>query len=147
MAKSPKALDIDADAVRKLAALLEETGLTEIEYDNDDWSIRVSRGGGTAVIAQAPGAVPATSEGSTDVPDMAGAVVSPMVGVAYLSPDPESANFVNEGDTVKEGQTLALIEAMKVFNQITAPRAGTIKKILVSSGTPVEFGEPLMILE
>ena len=78
---------------------------------------------------------------------MTGAVTSPMVGVVYLSADPDSENYVSEGDQVKEGQTLALVEAMKVFNQITAPRSGKITKILVTSGTPVEFGEPLMILE
>ena len=151
MAKSPKATDIDADAVRKLAELLEETGLTEIEYSHDGWALRVSKGA-TAVAAQVPAAplpVAATPDagagGDQGVPQ--GAVTSPMVGVAYTSPDPDSPPFVTEGETVKEGQTLLLVEAMKVFNQITAPRAGTVKKILVSSGTPVEFGEPLLILE
>ena len=149
MAKSPKATDIDADAVRKLAELLEETGLTEIEYSHDGWALRVSKGA-TAVAAQVPAApLPAAiadaGTGEQGVPQ--GAVTSPMVGVAYTSPDPDSPAFVTEGETVKEGQTLLLVEAMKVFNQITAPRAGTVKKILVESGTPVEFGEPLLILE
>jgi acetyl-CoA carboxylase biotin carboxyl carrier protein len=149
MAKSPKATDIDADAVRKLAELLEETGLTEIEYTHDDWSLRVSKGA-TAVAAAAPVPVAAPAPaadagGDQGVP--AGAVTSPMVGVVYTSPDPDSPPFVKEGDSVKEGDTLMLVEAMKVFNQITAPRAGTVKKILVEGGTPVEFGEPLLILE
>ncbi len=150
MAKSPKASDIDADAVRKLADLLNETGLTEIEYTYEDWSLRVSKGA-TAVAATVPAAAapaPAADSGAAaDQGVPAGAVTSPMVGVAYTSPDPDSPAFVTEGETVKEGQTLLLVEAMKVFNQITAPRAGTVKKILVSSGTPVEFGEPLLILE
>ena len=148
MAKSPKASDIDADAVRKLADLLNETGLTEIEYTYEDWSLRVSKGA-TAVAATVPAAAaPAAADsGAADQGVPAGAVTSPMVGVAYTSPDPDSPPFVTEGETVKEGQTLLLVEAMKVFNQITAPRAGTVKKILVSSGTPVEFGEPLLILE
>lgn len=150
MAKSPKATDIDADAVRKLAELLEETGLTEIEYTHDDWSLRVSKGA-TAVAATAPvpvAAAPATAaDGGGEQAIPQGAVTSPMVGVVYTSPDPDSPAFVSEGETVKEGQTLLLVEAMKVFNQITAPRAGTVKKILVESGTPVEFGEPLLILE
>ncbi|PIW28381.1 MAG: acetyl-CoA carboxylase biotin carboxyl carrier protein subunit [Rhodospirillales bacterium CG15_BIG_FIL_POST_REV_8_21_14_020_66_15] len=146
MAKSPKATDIDADAVRKLADLLNETGLTEIEYTHDDWSLRVSKGA-VAVAAASPAAVPAPAAAAADHGPPAGAVTSPMVGVVYTSPDPDSPAFVKEGDVVKEGQTLLLIEAMKVFNQIAAPRAGTVKKILVTSGTPVEFGEPLLILE
>lgn len=151
MAKSPKASDINTDAVRKLADLLNETGLTEIEYETDDWSIRVAKGGGTAVV-QSPIAVHAAPAAGTPSPapeaiDLAGAVTSPMVGVVYLSPDPDSPNFVSEGDDVKEGQTLALVEAMKVFNQINAPRAGKVKKVLVTSGTPVEFGEPMFVLE
>ena len=152
MAKTPKAADIDADAIRKLAKLLDETGLNEIEYGNDGWTLRVSKGGGSVVAAAAPvasapppAAAPASSGG--EARDLSGAVTSPMVGVAYLAPDPDSPDFVKVGDQVKEGQTLALIEAMKVFNQINAPKAGTVKEILVESGTPVEFGEPLMIIE
>ncbi len=150
MARSPKASDIDAEAIRKLAGLLDETGLTEIEYGNDGWSLRVSKGAvAAATVSAAPASPPPapTAEPEPDARDLAGAVTSPMVGVAYLAPDPDSPDFVSVGDQVKEGQTLALIEAMKVFNQINAPRAGTVKKILVDSGTPVEFGEPLMIIE
>lgn len=146
MARSPKATDIDADAVRKLASLLEETGLTEIEYTHDDWSLRVSKGA-TAVAATPVAVAPAADAPAAEQGVPAGAVTSPMVGVVYTSPDPDSPNFVKEGDVVKEGDTLLLVEAMKVFNQITAPRAGTVKKVLVTSGTPVEFGEPLLILE
>lgn len=150
MAKAPKATDIDADAVRKLADLLNETGLTEIEYSHEGWSLRVSKGGGT-VVAAAPvahaAATPAAAPEAVGGGVPEGAVTSPMVGIVYRSPDPESPEFVKEGDTVKAGQIMLLIEAMKVFNQITAPRAGRVKKILVTSGTPVEFGEPLLILE
>ncbi len=146
MARSPKATDIDADAVRKLADLLHETGLTEIEYTHDDWSLRVSKGA-TAMAATPMAIAPAAETPAAEQGMPAGAITSPMVGVVYTSPDPESADFIKEGDTVKEGDTLLLVEAMKVFNQITAPRAGTVKRILVTSGTPVEFGEPLLILE
>ena len=146
MARSPKATDIDADAVRKLADLLHETGLTEIEYTHDDWSLRVSKGA-TAVAATPVAIAAAVDAPAAEQGVPAGAITSPMVGVVYTSPDPESADFVKEGDAVKEGDTLLLVEAMKVFNQITAPRAGTVKRILVTSGTPVEFGEPLLILE
>jgi acetyl-CoA carboxylase biotin carboxyl carrier protein len=140
MAKSPKATDIDADAVRKLAELLEETGLTEIEYSHDGWALRVSKGA-TAVAAQVPAsplpAAAASDAGSGDQGVPQGAITSPMVGVAYTSPDPDSPAFVKEGDAVKEGDTLLLVEAMKVFNQITAPRAGTVKKILVEAARPL----------
>jgi len=154
MAKDAKSgMVIDEDLIRKLAGLLEETGLGEIEIEEGDSKIRVARGG-TSVSYAAPapmaGPAPSAAAAAPAVEDMSshpGAVTSPMVGVCYLSPDPKSDAFCNEGDTVKEGDTLLLIEAMKVFNPISAPRSGTVKRILVSDGTPVEFGEPLVIIE
>ncbi len=153
MAKEPKSgLRVDEDLIRKLAGLLDETGLGEIEIEEGDSKIKVSRGG-TNVVAHAPApmaapaAAAAAAPASEDLASHPGAVASPMVGVCYLSPDPKSEPFCSEGDTVKEGDTLLLIEAMKVFNPIAAPKSGTVKRILVSDGTPVEFGEPLVIIE
>lgn len=149
-----KSTTIDEDLVRKLATLLGETGLTEIEYGTGDWHIRVTKQAQTTVYASAPAGAPQGAALAGPLPaqpinDAAhpGAVLSPMVGVAYLTPDPEQPAFVKVGDRVSEGQTLLLIEAMKVFNPIHAPRAGTVARILIASGSPVEFGEPLMIVE
>jgi len=147
---------IDTDAVRALADLLDETGLTEIEYESGDLRVRVSRGmAATAVAAPtpagaaAPQAQPAggTGPGGTVAEDHPGAVTSPMVGVVYLAPEPGAANFVKVGDTVEEGATLLLIEAMKTFNPVRAPRAGRVAALLVSDSTPVEYGEPLVVIE
>lgn len=154
MAKSPKT-DINEELVRKLASLMDETGLTEIEYGVDGVNIRVSKGANYAVsappAAPAPAvaapAAPAAAEAPADTSSHPGAVKSPMVGVVYTSSDPDSPPFVKVGDSVSEGQTLLLIEAMKVFNPIGAPKAGKIAQILVESGSPVEFGEPLVIIE
>ncbi len=153
MAKSPTA-GVDDAVVRKLAELLEETGLNEIEYGKDGWHVRVSRGGPVAAVAPvaapAAPAMPATSESSSSAGDGGahpGAVPSPMVGVVYLSADPDSPPYVKVGDQVSEGDTLCLIEAMKVFNPIRAPRAGKVGRVLVSSGSPVEYGEPLIVIE
>jgi acetyl-CoA carboxylase biotin carboxyl carrier protein len=147
-------IPIDPDTIRALAAVLTETGLTEIEIADKDNRIRVVRGGGATttvavpVVASAapvPAAlVPATSVDPASHP---GAVVSPMVGVAYLSPEPGSPAFVNVGQQVTAGQTLLLIEAMKTFNQIKAPKAGTVTAILVQNGAPVEYGEVLIVLD
>ncbi len=144
-------LPLDPDAIRALAAILHETGLTEIEIAEKDSRIRVVR---TAVAAEAPVAVHRTSAPAVETAPLVveeaahpGAVLSPMVGVAYLSPEPGAPAFVTPGQVVTAGQTLLLIEAMKTFNQIRAPKAGTIARILVSSGVPVEYGEALMILE
>jgi acetyl-CoA carboxylase biotin carboxyl carrier protein len=144
MAKS----EIDSDMVRQLAELLDETGLTEIEYGKADWKIRVAKGG-TVVQATAPAAAAAPVAEAAAAPDPThpGTVTSPMVGVAYLTPDPDSPDFVSVGDTVSIGQTLMLIEAMKVFNPINSTKAGKVTRIFVDSGSPVEFGEPLMIIE
>jgi acetyl-CoA carboxylase biotin carboxyl carrier protein len=137
--------------LRKLAQLLHETGLTEIEYENNGQRIRVNRGGGPTVIAAAPAAVATPSAGGTAPPPPpggppAGAVTSPMVGTAYLSPEPGAEPFVKTGDKVKKGQTLLIIEAMKVMNPIPAPEAGTVEAILINDGQPVEYGEPLLVL-
>lgn len=142
---------IDGDLVRALAALLDETGLTEIEYDAEGVRLRVARQA-IAMPMHAPAphvaAAPvAAAPVSLDPANHPGAVPSPMVGVAYLRPEPDKPAFVNIGDTVTEGQTLMLIEAMKTFNPIRAPRGGRVSQILVSDGHAVEFGEPLLILE
>ena len=144
-------IPIDPDTIRALAAVLAETGLTEIEIADKDSRIRVVRGGSAAttvlpVAAPAPAANAGTSI-AQDVAAHPGAVVSPMVGVAYLSPEPGAAPFVNVGQQVIAGQTLLLIEAMKTFNQIKAPKAGSVTAILVQSGAPVEYGEALIVLE
>ncbi|MCI0756408.1 acetyl-CoA carboxylase biotin carboxyl carrier protein [Teichococcus vastitatis] len=146
------------DAIRALAQILRETDLTEIELADGESRVRVTRSitmaapmalaapvaaaPAMAAVAAAPVAAPAEVDASTP-----GAVTSPMVGVAYLSPEPGSAPFVQLGAKVAAGQTLLLIEAMKTFNQIKAPKAGTVTRILIESGTPVEYGEPLMVVE
>ncbi|HET6237539.1 MAG TPA: acetyl-CoA carboxylase biotin carboxyl carrier protein subunit [Acetobacteraceae bacterium] len=151
-------IPFDADAIRALAAILTETGLTEIELAERDSRIRVVRAVPVAGVAPPPAATPAVVPVVPVAPLSAaaraaedahhpGAVTSPMVGVAYLSPEPGAPVFVSVGQAVTAGQTLLLIEAMKTFNQIRAPKAGTVTRILVSSGAPVEYGEALMILE
>ncbi|CEF53582.1 acetyl-CoA carboxylase biotin carboxyl carrier protein [Acetobacter ghanensis] len=147
---------VDADAIRALAEILTETGLTEIEVSEKDRRIRVARAAATVqaaapapVAAPVAAAAPAVVESAApaDLSRHPGAVPSPMVGVAYLTPDPSSPPFASEGQIVTAGQTLMLIEAMKTFNQIKAPKGGTLKAILVASGDPVEFGQPLAIIE
>jgi acetyl-CoA carboxylase biotin carboxyl carrier protein len=141
-------LKIDNELVRALAALLEETGLTEIEYAVGERRIRVARNGGAAVAMVAASAMPVAAPVTvTAATEPAGAVKSPMVGTAYLGSQPGAAPFVAVGDTVREGQTLFIIEAMKVMNQIPAPRAGRVAQILVADATPVEFGQILAVLE
>src|SRR5690554_3840663 len=144
--------DVDADLVRKLAGLLAEADLSEIEYAMGEERIRVAR----TRAAQAPQVVTVQAEAAAQPvkkPDAApdaphpGAVTAPMVGTAYLAPEPDAPPFVKVGDRVSEGQTLLIIEAMKVMNQIRAPRAGIATQILVENGHPVEYGEPLMVLE
>ncbi len=145
---------MDPDAIRALAAILTETGLTEIEIAEKDSRIRVVRAPAPAEAAPPRPAAPAVlavplaaPPSPADAASHPGAVLSPMVGVAYLSPEPGSAPFVTLGQTVAAGQTLLLIEAMKTFNQIKAPKAGTVGRILVASGSPVEYGEVLMVLD
>ena len=151
-------IPVDPEAIRALAALLVETGLSEIELAERDSRIRVVRAA-PVVVAAPPAALalipPRTSptpcrrrpSRRPTTPQHPGAVTSPMVGVVYLAPEPGAPVFVSVGQSVVAGQTLLLIEAMKTFNQIRAPRAGTGARILVSSGAPVEYGEALMILE
>ncbi len=153
-------MNIDSKLVRELAELLNETGLTEIEVEDNDRKIRVARGGVVAsaapaqmVAAPAPtpaaapsAAAPAAAAEAAPADDHGDAVKSPMVGTAYLAPEPEASNFVAVGDSVKEGDTLLIVEAMKVMNPITADKAGTIKAILIDNGQPVEFGQPLVVI-
>jgi len=152
-----KDLQFDPATIRELAQILRESDLTEIELVDNDMRVKLVRQVTVAPMAMpvaahaapapaAAGPAPAAPAAEVDA-DHPGAVTSPMVGVAYLSPEPTSAPFVTIGSKVAQGQTLMLIEAMKTYNQIKAPRAGTVTRILVESGTPVEFGEPLMIVE
>ena len=159
VARTPS-MTIDEKLVRQLADILADTGLTEIEVEDGDRKIKVSRMPapvvGTAPAAAPPVAAPALSgppmKGHEDVggaaaDEVAGhAVKSPMVGTAFLSPEPGAAPFVAVGDAVKAGDTLLIIEAMKVMNPITAPEGGVVKKILVADAQPVEFDQPLVIL-
>ncbi|MDX5360085.1 MAG: acetyl-CoA carboxylase biotin carboxyl carrier protein [Alphaproteobacteria bacterium] len=141
---------IDQDLIRQLANLLDETKLTEIEVEQDGTRVRVARAGVAAAVpapvAAAPQAAPAV-EAAPAAHDPSKTVTSPMVGTVYLAPEPGAAAFVQPGDQVQEGQTLFIVEAMKVMNPIAAPRGGRVKQILVNDGEPVEYGEPLLILE
>lgn len=152
---SEKKKIVDQDLIRELADLLTETGLSEIEIEHDDMRIRVARTV-AAVAAAAPAPVthpapvvakidPAVAPG--DLSGHAGAVLSPMVGTAFRAAEPGGRPYVDVGDAVREGQTLLIIEAMKTMNQIPAPRAGTVTQVMVEDGQPVEYGEPLMIIE
>jgi acetyl-CoA carboxylase biotin carboxyl carrier protein len=150
-------LSFDPDALRALAELINATGLSEIELAEGDRKLRLARviaPVNIPVAAAAPAALaaPAAAEAApppphTDPAKHPGAVKSPMVGVAYLSSEPGAPPYVSVGQTVEAGATLLLIEAMKTFNQIKAPRAGTVKTILVAAGAPVEYDEPLLIIE
>ncbi|TIX51894.1 acetyl-CoA carboxylase biotin carboxyl carrier protein [Alteraurantiacibacter aquimixticola] len=162
------AMNIDAKLVRELAELLAETGLTEIEVEDGDRKVRVARGGssgisqlspeqiaaiGQAEAAQAAArapvapAAPAAAAPAAEAPaDLSNAVKSPMVGTAYLYPEPGAAPFVRVGDNVKAGDTLLIVEAMKVMNPITAPADGTIKQLLIDNGQPVEYDQPLVVI-
>jgi acetyl-CoA carboxylase biotin carboxyl carrier protein len=145
-----EAFDIDADLIRKLAGLLEETGLGEIEYEAGGARVRVVRPGGVAVAAPPAPVVAAPPPQTAAAPaaeNHPGAVTSPMVGTVYLSAAPGEPPLVRVGDTVSAGQTLLLIEAMKTFNEVKAPRAGTLVSIAVDSGQPVEYGETLAVID
>jgi len=146
--------------VQELADILESAGLVELEYETEEISIRLSRASSVAapVMTAAPAVAPtapvaapaAASPADTPAVDIAnhpGAVTSPMVGTAYLAPEPGASDFVKEGESVKEGQTLLIIEAMKVMNPITAPKSGVVKSIIISNAQPVEYGEVLVIIE
>jgi acetyl-CoA carboxylase biotin carboxyl carrier protein len=141
-----KDLTVDGDLVRALAALLQETGLTEIEYAVGERRIRVARGQPAAPMMTV--SMPAAAAGPAPAPvEAPGTIKAPMVGTAYLSPQPDAPPFVKLGESVREGQTLLIIEAMKVMNQIPAPRAGRVTQILIADGAPVEYGQPLIVVE
>ncbi len=156
-------MKIDAKAIRQLAELLDETGLSEIEVAEGDQMIRVNKGGayfGAPQAGFAPANLSSTMQSDPGAPQQAntappgtiagdhpGAVTSPMVGTAYLAPEPGAPTFVKKGDTVAQGDTLLIIEAMKVMNPIKASKGGTVTQILVDSGKPVEFGDVLMVIE
>jgi acetyl-CoA carboxylase biotin carboxyl carrier protein len=149
--KNPQTPSIDHEAIRELARLLEETGLTEIAVEQDGASIRVARNAaaGPPRGRQAEPVLPAvaTTPAPVDPTLHPGLVASPMVGTAYRAAEPGARPFVEVGSQVKTGETLIIIEAMKTMNQIPAPRAGTVIQILVEDGQPVEYGQPLMIIE
>jgi acetyl-CoA carboxylase biotin carboxyl carrier protein len=144
--------EIDHELIRELARLLDETGLTEIEIERAGLRVRVGRAAASAPVAVAVPAAPQASTATAgpmpaDPAKHPGVVTSPMVGTAYVGPEPGAPPFVDVGSKVLVGETLMIIEAMKTMNQIPAPRAGTVIQILIEDGTPVEFGEPLMIIE
>jgi len=150
---SDKKSIVDPGLIRELANLLTETGLTEIEVEHGDTRIRVARSPApvAAQVAAAPatGASAARSESgpAAEPKANAGTVLSPMVGTAFRAPEPGGKPYVEVGDRVREGQTLLIIEAMKTMNQIPAPRAGVVTSIMVEDSQPVEYGEPLLIVE
>jgi acetyl-CoA carboxylase biotin carboxyl carrier protein len=152
MTTSSKKPSVNTKIVRELAALLNETGLTEIEYGCGDLRVRVAKTvapTSVTVAAPTPGAARSGAAGGEvdAVADHPGLVTSPMVGVVYTSAEPEAPPFVKVGDMVAVGDTILLIEAMKVFNPIKAPHSGRVTQVFVANGTPVEYGEPLMIIE
>ena len=151
---SKGAMRVDTDLVRELAELLSANELTEIEVEDGDRKIKVRREAAPLIAAApyaapapavaAPGPASAPAPAADEIP--ANAVKSPMVGTCFLSPQPGAAPFIAVGDSVKAGDTLLIIEAMKVMNPITAPAAGTVKQVLVSDGQPVEFDQPLVVV-
>jgi len=142
--------EVNEELVRKLADLLQETGLNEIEYEINNHRIRVAKSAGVTTVAAPAAAAPCAPKTPTaGAPEAipAGAVTAPMVGTVYVAGEPGSPPFVKVGDQVTEGQTLLIIEAMKVMNPMASPRAGTIKEIMITDGQPVEYGEPLLVIE
>jgi acetyl-CoA carboxylase biotin carboxyl carrier protein len=149
-------IPFDADTIQRLATILKESGLTELEMRDGEQHLRLKRD--AAVLAAPPPtlptaapvvvshAPPSIAAPVDEPPPPAGAVTSPMVGIAYLAPEAGAAPYVTVGQTVTAGQTVLLIEAMKTFNQIKAPHAGTVTQILVASGAPVEYGQPLLVI-
>ncbi len=156
----------DVSFIQALAELLRENDLTELQVkrdyaENDSLNVRVSRQTAQQVVTQvaaapaaaAPVAAPAPAPAAAAAPvdadpaNLPGAVTSPMVGTVYMSPEPDAPSFVKVGDSVSEGQTLLIVEAMKTMNHIPAPKSGTVKRILVEDGAPIEFGAPLMVVE
>ncbi len=153
MGKTPKAPLVDHALIHELTKLLDETGLTEIEIEQNGQRVRVARGAvaaaptARAVPQPAPQPVAESEPAPTDPAKHPGVVNSPMVGTAYVSPEPGAKPFIEVGAKVKTGDTLLIVEAMKTMNQIPAPRGGTVIQILFEDGQPVEFGEPLVIIE
>ena len=161
MTKAPKAsAGADTALVKALADILDDAGLAELEYETEAVTVRLSRVSGNMAPAMpvAPVAAPAAPVGEAapaastaatpaDAAAHPGAVTSPMVGTAYTSPEPGADAFIEVGSAVKKGQTLLIVEAMKVMNPITAPKDGTVSQILVQNAQPVEFGEALVIIE
>ena len=157
MAQKPaKSSGVETKLIRELAKILNDTDLSEIEMEKGDLRLRVARGGGPVTVshaapvvaAPAASAAPAAAPEAPSAPpaDNPDAVKSPMVGTAYVRPSPDKDAFVNVGDSVKEGDTILLVEAMKTFNPIKAPKAGTVKEVLVQDAQAVEFGEALIII-
>ncbi len=151
---TPKKPLVDHDVIRELSELLDETGLTEIEIEQDGQRVRVARNAGRAgpaahiaPPAAAPAPIAISSATSADPTKHPGVVICPMVGTAYMAPEPGAKPFIEVGTSVKAGDTLLIVEAMKTMNQIPAPRSGTVKQILIEDGQPVEFGQPLVIVE
>jgi acetyl-CoA carboxylase biotin carboxyl carrier protein len=148
-----KKKSVDQSVIRDLAALLKETDLSEIEIEQDGMRLRVARNCAAqnvtvpSVMAQSPVAAPSPPPAAENNASHPGAVTSPMVGTAYRSPEPDAPPFIDVGTTVSEGQILMIVEAMKTMNNIPSPRSGKVTAILVDDGQPVEFGEPLVIIE
>ncbi|MBI3708681.1 MAG: acetyl-CoA carboxylase biotin carboxyl carrier protein [Proteobacteria bacterium] len=148
-----KKFAVDPDLIRKLAEILTETGLGEIEYAEGERRIRVARPAVHAAANSTPPMAAATIAAASAAPSSEsdapppGAITSPMVGTAFLAPEPGATPFIKAAEKVKEGQTLLIIEAMKVMNPIKSPRAGTVSRILVTDGAPVEYGQPLLVIE
>jgi acetyl-CoA carboxylase biotin carboxyl carrier protein len=151
-------LDDEAKLVKHLADILDKANLTELEYKTETLAIRLSRLSAAPVpavqpvagAAAAPGSPPVgdpAAEEPTNLADHPGTIKSPMVGTVYTAPEPDAPAFISEGDTISQGQTILIVEAMKVMNPITAPKTGTVVKILVQNAQPVEFGEALVIVE
>lgn len=155
MSKDSKSANdpLESRLIRDLAGILEETGLSEIEIEKAGLRVRVARNIQVSAVHAVSHAPVAAAAGSAVAPapkpdtSHPGLVTSPMVGTVYMAPSPGAAPFVKVGDTVTEGQTLLIIEAMKTMNQIPAPRAGRVTQIIISDGQPVEYGEPMLIVE
>ena len=155
----PKSFSAETKFVKELTAILDESNLTELEFETEDISVRLARGktiaAAPAMMPAAPAAAPVaapvvaapSAPAASDASSHPGAVKSPMVGTVYLAPEPDAPDFVKEGDQVKKGQTLFIVEAMKVMNPITAPADGKLSRVLVDNAQPIEFDQPLAIIE
>lgn len=152
----PKSFSAETKFVKELTAILDESNLTELEFETEDISVRLARGttiaAAPAMMPAAPAAAPVAAPAvaapaASDASAHPGAVKSPMVGTVYLAPEPDAPDFVKEGDQVKKGQTLFIVEAMKVMNPITAPADGKLTRVLVDNAQPIEFDQPLAIIE